>query len=134
MWIPELRGVGRGGGKEEGGVSLGGDQQQSKQQPPSPESLMGIFQAWRIADEEKERLGLKGVEWVEKPLIRINFSVNRRGGGGKRGGGGGGGPGGSSRGNGRGGRGGGGRGGKGKGERGGREARSGMMEKAGWQS
>jgi deoxyribodipyrimidine photo-lyase len=136
MWMPELRGVGRGGAKDEGGVSLGGDHQnkQQQQQQPSPESLMGVFQAWRIADEEKERLGLKGVEWVEKPLIRINFSVNRRGGGGKRGGGGGGGgPGGSSRGNGRGGRGGG-RGGKGKGERGGREARSGMMEKAGWQN
>jgi len=137
MWVPELRGVGcGGGGKEEGGVSLSqdkaGDQQRQQQQPPSPESLMGIFQAWRIPDDDKERLGLKGVEWVEKPLIRINFSVNRRGGGGKRsGGGGGGGPGGSSRGNGRGGRGGGGRGGRGKGERGGRVARS---EKAGWQN
>jgi deoxyribodipyrimidine photo-lyase len=86
----------------------------------SAESLMGVFQAWRMSDEEKERLGLKGVEWVEKPLIKINYSINRRGGGGKQPGGGGGG---------RGGRGGG-RGGKTRGQRGGREARSGM-DKAG---
>ncbi|KAI5371153.1 putative cryptochrome/DNA photolyase class 1, cryptochrome/DNA photolyase, FAD-binding protein [Septoria linicola] len=70
-WVPELRDVGRGGQH-----SSGGD---------SPESLMGVFQAWRMPDDEKKRLGLEGVEWVEKPLIRIDYSVNRRGGGRGRG-------------------------------------------------
>lgn len=73
--------------------------------------------------EEKKRLGLEGVEWVEKPLIRIDFSVNRRGGGARRGGG---------RGDGRG-RGGGRGRGRGRGDFGGRGGRSGPMEKAGWQ-
>lgn len=72
-WVPELRDVGRGGG----------DQNDN-------EALMGVFQAWRLAPEEKKRLKLDGVEWVEKPLIRINFNLNRRGGGNSRGGGGGG--------------------------------------------
>ncbi|KXS97947.1 hypothetical protein AC578_3395 [Pseudocercospora eumusae] len=89
-WIPELRDVGR-------------DQQ-------GLESLMGVFQAWRIPAEEKKKLGLEGIQWVEKPLIRIDFSVNRRGGGRPRGG----------RGDGRG-RGGGGRG-RGRGGRGGRDS------------
>jgi deoxyribodipyrimidine photo-lyase len=119
MWMPELRGVGR---KEEGGVSLN-ENKSSGKHDNSPESLMGVFQPWRMSDEEKERLGLKGIDWVEKPLIKINYSINRRGGGGKQPGGGGGG--------GRGGRGGG-RGGKTRGQRGGREARLGM-DKAGQQ-
>jgi deoxyribodipyrimidine photo-lyase len=109
MWLPELRGVGK---KEEGGVSLNQGNSDNKHDI-SLESLMGVFQAWRIPEDEKERLGLKGVEWVEKPLIKINFSVNRRGGGGKQPGGGGGG--------GRGGRGG--RGGKTRGQRGGRDVK-----------
>ena len=110
-WIPELRDVGRG----EGG---GG-----------PQDLMGVFQAWRLPADEKKRLGLEGVEWVEKPLIRIDFSMNRRGGGSKRGRGDGGYRG-------RGGRGGGGGGGRGRGGKSdfqGRGARSGQAEKAGWQ-
>lgn len=87
---------------------------------------MGVFQAWRLSPEEKKRLGLEGVEWVEHPLIKIDFSVNRRGGGAKRGqrGGGGGGGGGGYRGR--------GRGNRGKGRDQGKEARSGMTEKAGW--
>ena len=108
-WVPELRDVGRGGkASSEGGED-------------STEDLMGVFQAWRMPAEEKKRLGLEGVEWVEKPLIRIDFSVNRRGGGAKRG-----------RGEGYRGRG---RGwGKGRGGKSdtGRGARSGPMEKAGW--
>lgn len=126
MWIPELRDVGRSG-KQDGGVSLRDDKLEVQNE--SVESLMGVFQPWQMPDEEKERLGLKGVDWVEKPLIKINFSINRRGHGGKRGGGGGGGGPNPNR-NPRGGRGR--RGGKGKGERSGREARSGTMEKAGW--
>jgi len=72
-WVHELRDVGRGGGP----VSTNEN-----------EALMGVFQAWRLPAEEKKRLGLEGVEWVEKPLIRIDYSVNRRGAGGRRGGGG----------------------------------------------
>lgn len=103
-WVPQLRDVGRG--KEGGGKG-------------SAEDLMGVFQAWRMPAEEKKRLGLEGVEWVERPLVRIDYSVNRRGGGAKRG-------------RGRGGGGGGG-GGRGRGGRDGKAARSGPMEKAGWQ-
>ncbi|KAF2722208.1 cryptochrome [Polychaeton citri CBS 116435] len=66
MWVPELRDVGK---KEKGA-----------------ENLMGIYQAWRLPEEEKARLNLKGVQWVEHPLKRIEFSMNRRGGGSKRGG------------------------------------------------
>lgn len=105
-WVPELRGLG------------------SEDRKDDPETLMGLFQAWRIPEEEKKRLGLDGVEWVEKPLKRIDFSVNRRGGGSKRGRGGGGGGGGRGRGN----------GGRGRGRgNDGRSQRSGPMEKAGWQ-
>lgn len=129
MWMPEFRGVGREGKADGGGVSLKQDKADETQQQDSMQSLMGVFQPWQIPVDERERLGLKGSELVEKPLIKINFSINRRGGGGaKRGGGGGGGGGsggggGAYRGQGKGGRG----RGKGKGERGGREARSGMM-------
>ncbi|KAH7361243.1 DNA photolyase, FAD-binding/Cryptochrome [Pyrenochaeta sp. MPI-SDFR-AT-0127] len=81
-WVPELRGVkltrNIGPGREEI------DQQK----------LMGLYQAWRLSEWEKNNMGLKGVEWVEQPLTKIQFSVGRgRGGQGdgksKRGGGGG---------------------------------------------
>ena len=85
-WVPELRDVGRSGRAPA---------TEGKNARDDTESLLGVFQAWRIAPEEKKRLGLEGVEWVEKPLVRINFSVNRRGGGGPRRGRGGGGGGGS---------------------------------------
>jgi len=71
LWIPELRGVGH--------------------EEDNAEALLGVFQAWRMSQEDKKRLGLEGVDWVEKPLIRIDYSINRRGGGGqgeRRGGGG----------------------------------------------
>jgi deoxyribodipyrimidine photo-lyase len=38
-----------------------------------------IFQAWTIKDDRKEELGLSGLEWVEKPLMRIDFQIGRRG-------------------------------------------------------
>jgi len=116
-WVPQLRDVGRNNPKN----GQGNDNAQD---------LLGVFQAWQIPDEEKKRLGLEGLDWVERPLKRINFSVNRRGGGGQRGrgrGGGGGGRGGGD--GGRRGRGGGGGGGRGDG---GKAARTGQMEKAGW--
>ncbi|KAK5133117.1 hypothetical protein LTR08_008141 [Meristemomyces frigidus] len=81
-WVPELRDVGRGGktSTEDYGGQIAVERKES-----SMEDLMGVFQAWRLPAEEKKRLGLEGVEWVEKPLIKINFSVNRRGGGETRG-------------------------------------------------
>lgn len=126
-WVPELKDVGRG------------ERPEGKRDQDSLENLMGVFQAWRMPPEEKKRLGLEGVEWVENPLIRIDFSVNRRGGGARRGrgeGGGGGGGGGGGHGGPRG------RGkwrdrgrGRGRGEESrGKDARSGPMEKAGWQA
>lgn len=42
------------------------------------EKLMGVFQAWRLSESDKERYQLKGLQWVEEPLIRIPFSVGRK--------------------------------------------------------
>ncbi|KAF9698247.1 hypothetical protein EKO04_003678 [Ascochyta lentis] len=90
-WVPELRSVkltkSIGQGKEE----------IDKQQ------LMGLYQANKLTEWEKESMGLKGLEWVERPLVNINFSFGRGRGGPGRGGtrpgrGGGGGGGGSGRG------------------------------------
>ena len=121
-WVPELRDVGYGENvTAQGGSSNTKDDSAGKAQV-SPEHLMGVYQAWRLPDEEKKRLGLEGVQWVEYPLKRIDFSINRRGGGSKRGRGDGGFRG----------RGGGGRGrGRGRGDRG-KGLRTGPMEKAGW--
>ena len=55
-WVEELRGA--DGGSQEG--------------------LMGVIQAWRLSQPEKERLGLSGVECVERPLVRIPFEVGRK--------------------------------------------------------
>ena len=115
-WIPVLRNVGRSGKGESGG-----DQSQD-----SAEDLMCVFQPWRLPDAEKKRLGLEGADWVEKPLKRIEFSINRRGGGSKRGRGEGGFKGRGGRGRG----GGGGSGGRARGEQG-KGSRTGPMEKAG---
>ena len=109
-----------------------------------------VFQAWTIPDAKKQELGLKGKDWVEKPLLKIDFTVAKKGrnlGRGGRGGG---------RGDNRGGRGGGGVGrggplrggyggrgyggarghlrggygrGHGRGNGGGRESRVGMMDR-----
>ncbi|KAJ4331315.1 hypothetical protein N0V87_009264 [Didymella glomerata] len=87
-WVPELRDV-----KLTKQVGPQGKEEIDKQR------LMGLYQASKLAEWEKESLGLKGVDWVERPLVTINFSVGRgRGGPGRGGtrpgrGGGGGGPG-----------------------------------------
>jgi deoxyribodipyrimidine photo-lyase len=82
-WVPELRGI-------KLTRSIGPGREEIDQQ-----RLMGLYQAWKLSDWEKSNLGLKGVEWVEQPLTRIQFQVGRgRGqqdGRSKRGGGGGGG-------------------------------------------
>ena len=63
-WVPELRGIDLGpqmaGGKYDG------------------EKLMTLFQAWKLSEDDKKLLELKGVDWVEKPLIQIEFSVSRK--------------------------------------------------------
>ncbi|GAM89678.1 hypothetical protein ANO11243_077170 [Dothideomycetidae sp. 11243] len=61
-WIPELRALG-----------------------DSSEDLMAIFQPWRLDEKQQKTLGLQGKEWIEHPLKKIDFSLNRRGGGGGRG-------------------------------------------------
>lgn len=63
-WIPELRELYVDHGTD------GGDQGQ--------QLLMGLFQAWRISEKDRQRLGLKGVDWVERPLVKVPFSVGRR--------------------------------------------------------
>lgn len=64
-WIPELR-------------SLGYD----------AESLNTVFQAWKLSPARKQEMQLDGVDWVDRPLVRIPYSSNRRAGGGGGGGGG----------------------------------------------
>lgn len=69
------------------------------------ESVEYVFQAWKVPEQHRREVGLDGIEWVERPLKRIEFRVGGpagrgRGGGkggkagGSRGGGGGGGGGG----------------------------------------
>ena len=89
-----------------------------------------IFQAWKVPVARRSEVGLSGLEWVEKPLKRIEYSMGR--GKGHQGNGGGGpgsqyGP--SQGGNGRGGRGGGGYSGRGRGGPRGGFGRQGMMDK-----
>jgi deoxyribodipyrimidine photo-lyase len=38
-----------------------------------------IFQAWTMSDAKKSELGLKGKDWIEKPLLKIEFTVGRKG-------------------------------------------------------
>lgn len=82
-----------------------------------------LFQPWKMDEGMKASKGLKGDEWVEEPLKRINYGGGRNRGGqrGNHGGGGGGG-----------GRGQGGRGGRhGKGRGGRNFRREGMLDKGG---
>ncbi|KAI9892420.1 MAG: hypothetical protein M1814_001377 [Vezdaea aestivalis] len=119
-WIPDLRDLGPG-------------EEQS------------VFQPWMMKDERREALGLVGVDWVEKPLKRIEFRLGKVGGRGRknrergmRGGysngpnGKWGGRGGGERGGGERGRGGGdrGRGGRNGGADRGRQGRMGLMDRA----
>jgi deoxyribodipyrimidine photo-lyase len=41
--------------------------------------VQGVWQAWKIPHEEKKSLGLQGLEWVERPLKRIQFGAGRGG-------------------------------------------------------
>jgi deoxyribodipyrimidine photo-lyase len=50
MWIPELRAV---------------------------EKAENVFQAWTLGEQEKAEIGLKGVQWVEEPLKRIQWNAAR---------------------------------------------------------
>ncbi|KAF1977909.1 cryptochrome [Bimuria novae-zelandiae CBS 107.79] len=75
-WVPELRQITLT-------KNVGMNKEELDQQ-----KLMGLYQAWRLSDYEKDRLGLRGIEWVESPLVKIQFSVGSgkgRGGQNKRG-------------------------------------------------
>lgn len=77
-WVPELRDVNLW-------RKIGTEQKEI-----DPQKLMGLYQAWRLSDWEKGNLVLNGLDWVDAPLARIQFSINGgrgRGGhdGGKRG-------------------------------------------------
>jgi len=110
-WVPELRGL---------------------------EDPQVVFQAWKMDEDERAKRGLEGLDWIERPLKKIDFKV----GSGRRGGGGGGKYGGSSKektnGAGEGGRGKGGGSfgsrsgyrGRGRGEKGRGQARQGMMDRS----
>jgi len=43
-----------------------------------------IFQAWKVPEAQRESLGLGGLQWVERPLKRIEFHVGRSAGSGGR--------------------------------------------------
>ncbi|KAF2453412.1 DNA photolyase, FAD-binding/Cryptochrome [Lineolata rhizophorae] len=84
-WVPELRGIqvvmtpaipaaavgAAGPSKEDEGAAAAAAAATTVHQ----ERLMWVYQAWRMPEREKRRLGLKGVDWVEKPLVKIQFSV-----------------------------------------------------------
>ena len=36
-----------------------------------------IFQAWRLPEDKRSESGLAGVEWVERPLKRIDFRIGK---------------------------------------------------------
>ncbi len=85
-----------------------------------------IFQPWKMDDEKKAELKLKGIEWIENPLKKIEFHVGRSAGrGGGRGGGKGGKAGGSRGGSG----GGGGFHGRGRGEKSRGQSRKGRVDR-----
>ncbi|SLM38377.1 dash family cryptochrome, partial [Lasallia pustulata] len=39
-----------------------------------------IFQAWKMPEQTRRELGLVGVEWVDRPLKKIDFHLKRGGG------------------------------------------------------
>lgn len=63
-WVPELRDL------DIGPETDGGRHDEEK--------LMGLFQPWRLGAEDKQKLGLKDMDFVEKPLVQIQFSVGRK--------------------------------------------------------
>jgi deoxyribodipyrimidine photo-lyase len=87
-WIPELRRVdvtGRAAGKSRGGGGggegvagrAGEARDDGEDETVDREKMLGVFQAWRLPREERMRLGLAGLDWVEQPLLHIEFSVRR---------------------------------------------------------
>jgi deoxyribodipyrimidine photo-lyase len=63
-WVPELRDVDLGAEKDGGKYD--------------DEKLMGLFQPWRLSVEDKQQLGLRYLDFVDKPLVQIQFSVGRK--------------------------------------------------------
>jgi deoxyribodipyrimidine photo-lyase len=63
-WVPELRDVDLGVEKDGGKYD--------------DEKLMGLFQPWRLSAEDKQRLGLQHLDFVDNPLVQIQFSVGRK--------------------------------------------------------
>lgn len=63
-WVPELRDLDIGPEVEGGRLN--------------EEKLMGLFQPWRLSAEDKQKLGLKELDFVDKPLVQIQFSVGRK--------------------------------------------------------
>jgi len=53
-WIPELKGAGQGLETSE------------------------CFQAWTVPEQRRDEFGLKGLDWVERPLKRIEFTVGKK--------------------------------------------------------
>ncbi|ORY00379.1 FAD binding domain of DNA photolyase-domain-containing protein [Clohesyomyces aquaticus] len=69
-WVPELRGV-RLTKSLEPGEGPGG----AKGPGVDRQKLLGVYQPWKLSAWEKEDLGLTALEWVDSPLIKIDFKV-----------------------------------------------------------
>ncbi|KAF2430368.1 cryptochrome [Tothia fuscella] len=63
-WVPELRGLELE--REKGSDDI------------DEEKLMGLFQPWRLPESEQKRLGLTELDFVQKPLVKIQFSITKR--------------------------------------------------------
>jgi len=63
-WVEELRDLDIGPDKEGGRVN--------------EERLMGLFQPWRLPDDDKQKLGLQQIDFVNEPMVKIQFSVGRK--------------------------------------------------------
>jgi deoxyribodipyrimidine photo-lyase len=45
---------------------------------PDEEKLMGLFQPWRLPSEDKQALGVQDLDFVDNPMVQIQFSVGRK--------------------------------------------------------
>lgn len=68
-WVPELRKI---------ELRAGDNSSKESKESIDTQRLMSVFQPWKMSDWDKETLGLRGLDWVDQPLVRIQFSMNKR--------------------------------------------------------
>ena len=62
-WVPELRDL---------------DLEETDSGKVNEEKLMGLFQPWRLSADDKQKLGLRQLDFVDEPMVQIQFSVGRK--------------------------------------------------------